>query len=279
LTGELRRRAVAKDADAYEGSRHFLENSLDPSLRSATSSVHPSLMGGEYLPPLLQNEAEIARVVLDSTTMDVTSIRARRTKHRIVYRIVDEYMEQGADRFRLRPKTSGRPLTMGNLITIIDENEFVTKPRDENFEFNNDVEWASKFATVDSVFYSQLAQWYQMENEEWRREREAEKETEELENDQMVLEHQRGAKVRARTLGPWREMIDAFIADWLSKTPGPSSTNTQMGHNMRLGALQRYIEKHCLDFGSFPKGIQEIEWNDGRNTMTIEFPKTHSDMP
>ena len=44
-------------------------------------------MGGEYLPDLLPNEVEIARVVLKSTTMDVQSIRARRTKHRIIYRI------------------------------------------------------------------------------------------------------------------------------------------------------------------------------------------------
>lgn len=38
----------------------------------------PSWMGGEYLPDSEPGEVEIARIVLQSTTMDVFSIRARR---------------------------------------------------------------------------------------------------------------------------------------------------------------------------------------------------------
>jgi hypothetical protein len=56
-------------------------------------------MGGEYLPNLMPNEVEIARVTMTSTTMDVISIRARHTKHKIIYRIVDEYMEPDDDRY------------------------------------------------------------------------------------------------------------------------------------------------------------------------------------
>jgi hypothetical protein len=48
-------------------------------------------MGGEYLPDLKQDEVEIARITIASTTQDVTSVFARRGKHRIYYRVVDEY--------------------------------------------------------------------------------------------------------------------------------------------------------------------------------------------
>ena len=52
-------------------------------------------MGGEYLPPLLDDEVEIARVSLASVTADQTSVRAQRIPGGIAYRIVDEYGEDG----------------------------------------------------------------------------------------------------------------------------------------------------------------------------------------
>ena len=53
--------------------------------------------------------------------MDVKSIRARRTKRRIVYRIVDEYGEPGEESpYVTRPKTTIKPLTMRRLIAMID---------------------------------------------------------------------------------------------------------------------------------------------------------------
>ena len=42
-------------------------------------------MGGEYLPPLEDDEIEIAQYVYASVTQDVTSIRARRCGKRIRY--------------------------------------------------------------------------------------------------------------------------------------------------------------------------------------------------
>ena len=53
----------------------------------ARSVAAAKCAGCAPIPDLLPNEVEIARVVLKSTTMDVKSIRARRTKRRIVYRI------------------------------------------------------------------------------------------------------------------------------------------------------------------------------------------------
>ena len=85
ITGELRRQAAKRAADAWDGPVDYLQPSLDSDARSMRASIHPWCMGGEYLPPLRPDEVEIARVSLRSVTMDVFSIRARRSGDRIYY--------------------------------------------------------------------------------------------------------------------------------------------------------------------------------------------------
>jgi len=48
-------------------------------------------MGGEYLPDRRETELEIARINIDSTTSDVTSVYTKAGKDRIRYRVVDEH--------------------------------------------------------------------------------------------------------------------------------------------------------------------------------------------
>jgi hypothetical protein len=93
-------------------------HALDETTRERLGSLHPSFMGGEYLPDYLKGEVEIARIELQSTTSDVMSIRARRgpKSGRIRYAIVDEYEQD----FVFSPKSSSRPLTFGNLVDMID---------------------------------------------------------------------------------------------------------------------------------------------------------------
>jgi hypothetical protein len=70
----------------------LLQPELSEDQRDRLGRIHPSFLGGEYLPSYLPQEAEIARIELESTTADVISIRARRAgEHQIRYRIVDEY--------------------------------------------------------------------------------------------------------------------------------------------------------------------------------------------
>ena len=45
---------------------------------------------GEYLPKLSSNEVEICRRVLNSSTIDITSLRVRRHEDRYIYKMVDE---------------------------------------------------------------------------------------------------------------------------------------------------------------------------------------------
>ncbi len=59
---------------------------------------------------------EIARINIDSTTSDVTSVYARPGKGRIYYRVVDEY--QGDSLTEKRTRSSKRPLSLGVLITF-----------------------------------------------------------------------------------------------------------------------------------------------------------------
>jgi hypothetical protein len=54
--------------------RPATQPALPPNLRQATGALHPSAMGGEYLPDQQEDEIEIARINIDSTTNDVTCV-------------------------------------------------------------------------------------------------------------------------------------------------------------------------------------------------------------
>jgi hypothetical protein len=102
------------------------------------------------------NEVEIARVVLKSTTMDVTSIRAIHTKRCIVYRIVDEYCDM---EYSLKPKTSKYPLRMSQVIYLIESNNLIDEPRDFNYDNGSYglPEEVYDFATVSSPYLMKIA--------------------------------------------------------------------------------------------------------------------------
>ena len=75
-------------------------------------------MGGEYLPDRRETEVEIARINIDSTTSDVTSVYAKAGKDRILYRVVDEY---GGDTLtEKRTRSSKPPLSLGGLSAVRD---------------------------------------------------------------------------------------------------------------------------------------------------------------
>src|SRR5438034_812635 len=78
----------------------LLADDLPTDLRRFIGALHPSFMGGEYLPDADEHEVEIARITLPETvTCDVISIWARSNRTGIAYRIVDEYETA----FRCRP--------------------------------------------------------------------------------------------------------------------------------------------------------------------------------
>jgi hypothetical protein len=167
IKGELRRQAAVTEVEK-DANPNVLSESLSEDERAAVGAVHPWFMGGEYLPDLLRNEVEIARVTFNSTTMDVISIRARQMKNKITYRIVDEYEFTSYD---LNAKSSKKPLTLGKVINQIEfatDDGLVGGSRESNYRDGGmDPEDIWDFASVSSQFYTELSNWYDESNAEW----------------------------------------------------------------------------------------------------------------
>ena len=167
----------------------LLADTLDEQSRKRLGLIHPTFMGGEYLPDYGRSEVEIARIELDSTTNDVISLRARSVGSRIKYRLVDEY----ATEFRLPQQTSSRPFSLGELVRFLDSVErvdnfaelswfqfgFILSWNQCNLECGSDLENLRYFTRVSSDFYPELACHYTEAIEEWYETRLAEVSAEE----------------------------------------------------------------------------------------------------
>ena len=143
--------------------------------------IQNSAIGGPFLPEKKTKVVEIANIALASTTGDIFSIRAKRTKNRINYSIVDEY--DGT--FLLSIKSSQEPLSFKKMIKLISDSQmdFMDSNYSELFggsrannieEFdrttpltNEDIERLWDFERVDSKFYPELEKWYDIQNFIW----------------------------------------------------------------------------------------------------------------
>jgi len=133
----------------------FTATSLSDEERKARSAVHPSFMGGEYLPDFEDYEVEVARIELNSVTGDVISVRGSQTQDGFRYRVVDEYDNECL----LEPNeiTVDKPLCLGdfgkfvcrtaNIAEIVSLNEF------------GDVREAKAFFRGKSTFYPQFSRY------------------------------------------------------------------------------------------------------------------------
>lgn len=171
ILGEERRKDVqarlaSGDYDPLVWGDWLTESKLDDSTRQLIGRSHPSFMGGEYLPPLGEDEIEIARIVLASVTRDVISVRARRAGRRIRYSVRDEYDST----FVLSRKSSLEPLTLGELIALIDRskqegdtmtNGVVYSVLDWNLQAEADLDSMRFFVAVSSGFYPELEVYYE----------------------------------------------------------------------------------------------------------------------
>lgn len=184
---EMIRDVLTADGPRGEALREVLggldpalyEESIDADFTSKLTSIHgPTWLGGEYLPNCAPRETEIARVTLESSTQDVYSVRARSGKRRIYYSIVDEYQSE----WRLERKSSVRPLTMRQLIHLIDTATFDDNEWDDLTiairEFNDfdDFEAGADFVVVSSEIYPQLEAYYTRKGSSWAAKKLAERE-------------------------------------------------------------------------------------------------------
>jgi hypothetical protein len=191
VKGRNRRQMIT---DYYEAGKleqlheNLIADTLDEQSRKNLGLIHPTFMGGEYLPNYGRSEVEIARIELQSTTNDVISLRARPVGSRIKYRLIDEYSSQ----FRLPQQTSSRPFSLGELIGFLDSVEqdevsepswnkfgFVLSSNQCNLDCGGDLEDLLDFTRVESDHYPDLASHYAEAIEEWYQARLAEVSAEE----------------------------------------------------------------------------------------------------
>jgi len=174
------RRAMARDfvdGDAAERlgdlDDALLADRVSDDTRDSLGAMHPSFMGGEYLPVRARGEVEIARIELASTTADVISLTARRQGDRWRYRMVDEYESA----YQLRPASSRQLLSLRQLIGLLESAEggladteglgmvrfWVKRELDDEQEFDD----AVSFVSVSSEVYLELEAYYDTYVAEW----------------------------------------------------------------------------------------------------------------
>lgn len=249
VKGELRRQAAMDMAKAGDFDEEIMSSELSDDHRQAVGAVHPWLMGGEYLPDFLEGEVEIARVTLASTTMDVTSIRAQKSDDSYTFRIVDEYENE----FEFEPKKSSRPLSLKELIRIIDDCELVTGPRDMNLEGGCTPEEIYNFSTVTSVFYPDIEPYYSEANESWLEDKNREEAEEE---ERYEREAEINAARRNEVLAPFRDRIDKYVLCFGDRTV---KNPRWKGYLQLQDVAKRYIEEYLLSHGKLPHGKQTID--------------------
>jgi hypothetical protein len=147
-------RAYAAAGELEQLDSVLKQVSLSDDERERLGAIHPSLMGGEFLPDYAVGEREIARIELASVGADVISIRARRVAAGYRYTIVDEYETH----FELAQKTSRCPFSLGELIAFLDGSQHPdggSLPLAYN-RLNDEYDRDAAFTRVHSELYRQL---------------------------------------------------------------------------------------------------------------------------
>jgi hypothetical protein len=155
--------AMLKSGAAIDLPEFVIQSALSDEDRAAFGRMHPRFMGGEYLPDHEEEELEIARINIDSTTSDVTSVYARRTPEGIRYRVVDEY--NGDTLTGRTERLCAEALTLGELTDF-----FLAAWRlDEVLDMNDlDEDESLDFVHASSAFYPQFGALIGQKIHAWR---------------------------------------------------------------------------------------------------------------
>ena len=167
IKGTIRKKIVLDNLEKNEVPSQILEDELSPKIKESLGRIHPSLMGGEYLPDYLPNEVEICSIVLKTVTLDTISIRARHEDGLIHYRIVDEYYFENEERYsyKIFQNPTKLTLTTKQIIKLIDNienvmSEDVHQKGIRSFYYELEQHYFENhyddFVTVNSIFYPEL---------------------------------------------------------------------------------------------------------------------------
>jgi hypothetical protein len=156
----------------------LLKDTLTEAERNRIGKIHPTFMGGEYLPDFKVGEEEIVRIELASTTADVISVRARPVSGGIAWRVVDEYPNDGE--YTITPEVSARPLTLAELISLLDEGSYsggiegglILGWNNVNLDCGGGkARDLRNFTSVESPHYSDLSSHYENVFDDWEKEK------------------------------------------------------------------------------------------------------------
>ena len=173
VKGENRRQIIRQylaEGRLDELEPNILKDEVDDRTRLALGAIHPSFLGGEFLPEYDDNEVEIARIALESATADVISVRASAVSGYIAYSVVDEY--DGV--FFLPFTESKEPLPLAELIRLLDDGAMEGNPYPGGLAQSNNLANAGAwypglrhFTTISSDFYPQLYDHYEQVFAAW----------------------------------------------------------------------------------------------------------------
>lgn len=146
-------------------------------LKKTFFGCRPQLRSGADIPDFFETELEIARLRFAKTVHEeVTSLRARRVGSRIVYRVVDELVEEWGGEIKVHPRSSQDPLSLRQLIGLIDSAEIPDEHRIglviPSWELDlttvrSDIHQLRDSLAISSVFYPQLPIYYDRLFLEW----------------------------------------------------------------------------------------------------------------
>ena len=126
------------------------ETGVPDGILKGLENVHPSFMGGNYLPDLEKGEIEIARIEISSTTGDATSLYAKKMDGRYMFRVVDEY---DGDTLTSDVMMEGeQPLTLGQMADFFLGAWSLIEVLEMN-DFQEDIDSALGFFVAKSDFY------------------------------------------------------------------------------------------------------------------------------
>lgn len=237
--------------DRNDSLDEFLQKeSLNKQERDLWGKLHPRFMGGEYLPDRDNEEVEIARITINSTTQDVTSVYASLRENHIHYRVVDEYEgETLSDKNELLTET---PMTLAELTDFFLTAWPLLEVLEMNFGTNDcdpdDIRLFVRDASSD--FYSQFGELICLKVDEWIAEKGFLKNNENTEEFDKEIE----------------SLEDQNIQKWIDKSEWPKSTlrdaqglGALAENSQRKKAVIQYIKKFIDKNKTYPTGTHIID--------------------
>ena len=144
----------------------------------SSQTVYESRYGGEYLPNFNNVEIEIGKVILESSTNDVISIRVTKVDDSYSYRVVDEY----GSTFEIPEslQITLRPLKLKEMISLINNTVSKFEDVEESGEpglvkgfitymlgEGDDPSVVMTFVRVESGFYPELEEFFEYQKGLW----------------------------------------------------------------------------------------------------------------